>query len=82
MNEYIIGENVGQVDTKRFYIPGVMLGATCPDCKSEVFQDFHGNDYLINPVMGVPIERTIYCEHCYHEWTCKIIVKIDVKVVT
>lgn len=61
LNARITGSLKGEIDVKRFYMPGIAIKAQCPYCQEEVETDFE-SDYLSYPVAGKPIAA-----HFYHE---------------
>lgn len=68
-----------EVDDKRFYVPGVVLKSTCPECQAPASRDM-GDDYLSYPKANTPIDsRSFHCECCDHEWSAKIVLSITVE---
>ena len=79
-NEKIKGKCVGSIDAKRFYMPGVTLEATCPECNKACTVDFE-SDHLSYPDAGKPFSHGLYCSECEHEWSVNLELKITLKVV-
>lgn len=71
-----------EIEVKRFYLPGVKITSTCPDCGSPVTRDL-ARDYLSYPTIG---ENTMGMYH-YHEdtdtdvvWDVKVVLHVSVRV--
>lgn len=63
----IIGSFVGNVDCKRFYMPGIKAFSVCPNCKREHEIDFI-EQYLSYPVVNRFQNIYFYCEPCNENW--------------
>lgn len=63
---------------KRFYIPGVKVKSTCPNCLLPHTQNM-GDNYLSYPSAGVPIKLGFWCSECEHEWSVKVVLKISLE---
>lgn len=65
--------------SKRFYLPGTIITATCPKCGNKLEKDL-GGDYLSYPETNN--EEGIYfcCGKCDTEITNKIIIRISLEV--
>jgi len=76
----IEGECEGEIDVKRFYIPGVCLYDLCPKCEEEIEMDL-GVMYLSYPIVGEEKTVHFYCEECDEEWDNTIILEMTIKSV-
>lgn len=77
----IEGTPSGTLDVKRFFMHGVKLIASCPNCGHEIEDDF-GHDYLGYPEVNHPFDRHCYCSACEHEWTVKLTLALNLTVMT
>jgi len=59
----IEGKVTGEVDYKRFYLPGLKITAQCPVCKKDLLFD-GDHDYISYPKLGSPSVVYFYCEAC------------------
>jgi hypothetical protein len=75
------GKARGQLDVKRFYLPGVTISDDCPKCRREVAYPLStGNDrYLSYPIVGEPSDFHFYCHECGAEWTVRLLLTISLK---
>lgn len=76
-----------EVDVKRFYVPGVTVFSTCPECGYEVERDL-SHEYLSHPVVGEPEAVYFYCEggdreesHEVAEWHEDVILGLTLNAV-
>jgi predicted RNA-binding Zn-ribbon protein involved in translation (DUF1610 family) len=69
-----------ELDVKRFYIPGVIIQDNCPNCGVETRYDMGGLHYLSHPIANKPMQFTMYCNECDHEWSIKIILRIGLEI--
>lgn len=53
----------GEIDDKRFYLPGVVLEDTCPSGDHVVTMDL-GEQYLSYPIIGAVDSAWWYCGQC------------------
>ncbi len=70
-------EVIGKIETggiKRLYAEGAIFKTRCPDCGSEIMQDF-GDDYLSYVEQGDNGEASIYCDACDVEYLFTYTVK-------
>lgn len=74
----IKGKPKGEIDCKRFYLPGLRIESECPGCKTAVVWDGDYN-YLGNPVANHLNKFHMYCEECDEEWDELLILAIEVK---
>lgn len=72
----ITGMMDGKVEVKRFYLPGIDIITTCPNCGYE--HEWEG-DYLSYPDAGIPIDLPCCCLSCEHEWDERVILTIELK---
>ena len=71
----IKGKFEGTIDVKRFYLEGIELKYTCPNCGEEkVF-----TDYLSYPKVNEVESVDFWCCECDHEWTETVILTLTVK---
>jgi hypothetical protein len=68
-----------EIEVKRFYVPGVVLTATCPKCGAVKEVDL-GDHYLSYPKANEPNDYGFYCSECSHEWNRKILVTLKVEL--
>lgn len=81
MSLAIEGAPAGEVDCKRFYLPGVVLRTVCPKCSAPHVRDF-GDHYLSYPTMNAPEVHTLYCDGCSHEWPVTLRLTVSLAEVT
>ena len=67
----------GEIDVKRFYIPGTIIQDHCPECKHLNELDLE-DQYLSYPKVGEPEGLYFHCDECEHEWQPEIIIEIKV----
>lgn len=67
----------GELDVKRFYLPGIVIEDNCSECNKLVKFDGE-NDYLSYPNMDELQMIHMYCEDCNHDWSLPV--KLEVKV--
>lgn len=67
----------GEIDCKRFYLDGLDLEITCPNCGD--ISDW--DDYLSYPNTNIPIDFNCYCGECDHEWVEKVKLNLSFEVV-
>lgn len=79
MNKIVGKFTEGNIDVKRFYLPGISLESCCPKCGMKVTRDF-GANYISYPVVGKPEPAYMYCEECDEEWRVSLILDISVRV--
>lgn len=77
----ITGKCSGQIEVKRFYMPGIVIDAVCPNCNEMVVDDFAEN-YISFPEVGSPFIYGLYCRECEHEWEFKLQLDITLKVIS
>ena len=73
----------GDLDVKRFYLPGVVIHSQCPKCGAEYARDM-ADSYLSYPTAGEPFAYGCYCarEGCEHEWEMMMRIDVTLSVVT
>lgn len=49
-----------ECEEKRFYLPGLVIKATCPECGDEMSRDYE-SDYFSYPKLNGVTEVTLYC---------------------
>lgn len=74
----ITGTMKGELDVKRFYMPGVKIKCKCPACGAPWEMDM-ALDYLSYPSAGKPTNASGYCGKCEHEWPVMVIVRVTVE---
>lgn len=73
-----------EIEVKRFYIPGVTVYSTCPNCMKEHKFDFD-NEYISYPVVNAPEKVHFYCTDCdeagedVFEWTEELILRMTLE---
>lgn len=75
----IEGAATGDIDVKRFYLPGVVIKDICK-CGSEMVKDMK-KDYFSYPAWGVPEDLHLYCRDCNTETKVKIKISCKLEVV-
>lgn len=75
-NIKIEGALTGSLDIKRFYMPGIKITVTCPECGDERSQDM-GARYIGYPTINEPIEHNLYCPICEHEWSESVFLAVS-----
>lgn len=79
MNDMQIhGKFKGEIEVKRFYLPGIKFTELCPKC-SEPWEFDGDSEYISNPVVGEPEKVHAYCCECEHEWERKIVLNVTVE---
>lgn len=73
----VIGRASGQIDVKRFYIPGVKVIGNCKHCGKPVSFDM-ASHYLSYPVFGSESTEYFYCEPCDENTEFKI--QLDLRI--
>jgi hypothetical protein len=73
----ITGTPSGEIDVKRFYLPGVIVEQACPGCGVKCSNDL-ADQYLSYPPMNGPTKVYMGCE-CGEEWT--IAARVEVRLV-
>lgn len=61
MTTKIIGKAKGELDVKRFYIPGVKIESKCPKCGTKYVKDLE-RDYFFEPSVNQPQDFHFECE--------------------
>lgn len=52
-----------ELNIKRFYLPGLVITATCPGCSRTL--EWNGDiQYLSFPLVNEPFDERMYCEDC------------------
>ena len=77
MSEHKIPDGM-EIDTKRFYLPGIVVKRKCPHCN--VMMTWNGNErYLSNPSVG-KFDFHFCCEECDEEsyFDANLIIKIEI----
>jgi len=64
----IIGSVNGQMDIKRFHLPGVKIEDNCPDCLKPIHWN-GDSDYLGYPKLNSPVDFYFNCTDCGKSWT-------------
>lgn len=67
------------IDVKRFYIP-FTLQANCPKCERLLESDLSHHRYLSYPLIGEPIEETLYCGECDEEVFVELVLDLSLKL--
>lgn len=67
--------------TKRFYMPGVTIKDTCPNC-GHVCQVDLGDHCIYYPTFNAPMKFSMYCceDGCEHEWDIQIIIRVTTEL--
>jgi hypothetical protein len=73
----IIGSFIGNVECKRFYMPGIKVVSVCPKCNEERELDFN-DQYLSYPVVNRFQNIYFYCEPCEENWDEEIMLEIKI----
>ena len=81
MNERITGQMKGQIDCKRFYMPGVRVHSECPKCGKHFDNEFEGDSFN-NPFANEPEKLYFYCDHCNEEWQVPVILKVSLEIIS
>jgi len=76
----IEGQFHGEIDQKRFYMPGTKFIDTCRVCQRQAIWDGK-QEYLSYPDVGKPIDFDWYCPDCGNEWNTKILIQISISEV-
>lgn len=76
----VVGKAEGEIDSKRFYIPGLFLEGKCPEC-GEPYEKDYTSEYLMYPQAGEPFEEYCHCMECNHEWPVKMQLDIKLKLI-
>lgn len=74
----IIGSFVGNVECKRFYMPGIKAFSVCPKCKEERELDFK-DQYLSYPVVNRFQNVYFFCEPCNTDWEEEVKLEVSLK---
>lgn len=74
------GKFKGEIEVKRFYMPGIKFTELCPEC-SEPWEWDGESDYISNPVVGKPETIHAYCQECEREWEGQILLEVKITVV-
>ncbi len=67
----------GQIEEKRFRLPGVAIEAECPNCQHPNINNLGGDDYLTFPWANKPFAYYLCCRECDHEWTINVVLNIS-----
>lgn len=62
---------------KRFYVPGVIVGAECPECGEEVETDL-GSEYLSYPSLNAIEIVHLTCPACEEERDLEITIEVPI----
>jgi len=73
----IIGSFIGNVECKRFYMPGIKVFSVCPKCNEERELDFN-NQYLSYPVVNRFQPFYFYCKPCEENWEEEAMLEIKI----
>ena len=73
----VTGTAYGEIDVKRFYIPGIKIKGKCKHCGKKVVFDL-SEHYITNPVIGGTNQEWFYCEAC--DQNTELNIKIDISV--
>lgn len=76
MIENIKGKPEGEIDEKRFYLPGVVVNWKCDNCGHQHVHDFYQH-HLSYPKMNVLFDETLWFTECNHEETVKLMLRIN-----
>lgn len=76
----ITGSFKGEVDCKRFYMPGVVASDICPKCAKDIVLD-HNQHYIEYPTIGTPCLLYFYCSGCDTDWTRKVLLNLQITAV-
>lgn len=80
MTAKIQGNMIGEIDVKRFYLPGIELHAECHGC-GEVLETDFDIEYLGYPPVGKPFKHEMWCEHCDVETTVMLKLNVQLRVI-
>jgi len=75
------GAMVGEIEVKRFHMPGVTIRATCPAC-SEPYAADMARGYFMYPAVASPFTTNCHCRSCDHDWTVTVRIDVTLSVVT
>ena len=77
----VTGKMYGEIDCKRFYMPGVELMALCPKCGAGC-GILYDTQYLSYPVANEWTTETLVCPDCepHFEFPVKIRLKVELEV--
>lgn len=76
----IKGTCKGQMDDKRFKVPGVIVEDECPKCGAAWKADLGKDHYLCYPIVGKPYDLNGYCHKCQAEWSVRVILRVSLEV--
>lgn len=88
MDSKIKGKIKGEIDVKRFYLPGIIVESKCPKCE-HLHEVNMSTQYLSHPVINEPETIGFYCEedtitentYCDTDWEVKIKLSMEVELV-
>jgi hypothetical protein len=72
------GEVQGQLDVKRFQLPGLTVRGECPECSKPFALDLKSH-YLSYPTVGTPVTVHTCCEHCDREFAFDVTVRLTLE---
>lgn len=73
------GSAQGTIDCKRFYLPGVSIEATCPECKVRNKVDL-GSRYISYPRLNEPADFCVCCDECAEEFYVEVVLHVKLEV--
>jgi len=73
----ILGQPEGEIEVKRFYLSGLQINVTCPECG----ESYLWENYLSYPDINIPIDFGLACPECDYNWTEQIILNVNVELV-
>lgn len=76
----IIGTMRGQIDCKRFHMPGVKIAIDC-QCGRRVEKDLSGPHYLAYPTVGEAFEEIVFCTDCGTETPVRVLLDVTLTAV-
>jgi hypothetical protein len=68
----------GQELSKRFYVPGLIFEAECPECDTVNVREYGKHDYVSYPSGGDGVESVyLCCSNCDHDWEESYVLRIS-----
>lgn len=76
----IIGQPKGNIDQKRFYLPGVTIISDCPKCRRSQTKDLGQHCIYYGGNLNGENKIYFYCEECEEGAEWNVIIFLDVSV--
>jgi hypothetical protein len=76
----VTGKEIGTIDVKRFYLPGLRVEVECKECKKPMVKDL-AQEYLTYPPVNQPFPFTVYCTDCDKPIALTLIFEAQLKIV-